>query len=65
MKTGLPHHRGAAAKTARPAPCKVASPEDERMRHGATQLWLLEYFEQGMSGKPDDDVEALFDFSAN
>ena len=28
------------------------------------KIWR-EYFEQGMSGKPDDDVEALFDFSAN
>jgi hypothetical protein len=28
------------------------------------KIWR-EYFEQGMSGKPDDDIEALFDFSAN
>jgi hypothetical protein len=28
------------------------------------KIWR-EYFEQGMSGKPDDDVESLFDFSAN
>ena len=28
------------------------------------KIWR-EYFEQGMSGKPDDDIEALFDFSDN
>ena len=28
------------------------------------KIWR-EYFEQGMSGKPEDNVEELFDFSGN